>query len=239
MITPATESVGLVYIIRAGERVKIGWCAGNVEKRRSELQTGCPDRLEVVVVFPGSRAEEADCHRRFTRDRCDEGGQEWFRLSDDIQEFIVEQQRIHADLQLSIENGARYRALWSYYARWPWDVLDKKGRRSDTIPESLSADDIHRAIMTFDSRPVRLTRMIQALDSGETSVPESERGEWPVIVLMTYLDVEPDPLDRRAMNRLFDVYHPQSLEVVEQVDRAYALRRFRELKAEQRAKTRG
>jgi hypothetical protein len=161
-------------------------------------------------------------------------------LSDDIQEFIAQQQRTHADLQLSIENDARYRALWGYYARWPWDVLDKKGgRRSDSIPESLSPDDIHRAIMTFDSRPVRLTRMIQALDSGETSVPESEREEWPVIVLMAYLDVEPDPLERRAMNRLFDVYHPQSLEVVEQLDRAYALRRFSELKAEQRARTRG
>jgi len=231
MITLMPETVGLIYVIRAGERAKIGWCTRNVEKRRAELQTGCPDRLEVVVVFPWTRAEEAKFHRRLVRDRCEDGGQEWFRLSTDIQAFITEQQQAHPDLQQSIEDDAQYRALWSCYARWPWDVLDKKGRRSNTLPEFLSANDIHRAIMTFDSRPVRLTRMIQALDSGETSVEESDRAECPVTVLKAYLDIERDPLDRRAMARLFDVYHPQELIMPDRLDRDFAVRRLIELRA--------
>ena len=229
---PANETVGLIYIIRAGERLKIGW-ARNAEQRRSELQTGSPDRLEIVVVFPGTRAEEAELHRRFVRDRCDEGGQEWFRLSDDIRAFIEGQRQAHADLQLSIENDARYLALWNDLARWPWDVHDKKEKRPFVSPEFLTANDIHRAINTFDSSPIRLTRMIQALDSGETTFAESDRNEWPAIVFMAYLEVEPDPLDRRAMRRLFVAYRPKGLETFDEpIDRAFAIRRIRELKAE-------
>ncbi len=118
---PRSETVGLIYVIRAGERVKIAWCARNVDKRRAELQTGSPEKLEIIAVFPGTRSEEAEYHRRFARDRCHDGGQEWFRLSDVIREFITEQQEAHADLQPSIENDAHYRALWNYYARWRWD----------------------------------------------------------------------------------------------------------------------
>jgi len=129
---PPTETVGLIYVIRSGERVKIGW-ARNVEKRRAELLTGSPERLEVVAVFPGTRAEEAEYHRRFAHHRCDQGGREWFRLSNEIQAFIAEQQQDHADLQLSIENDARYRALLNYYASWPWDVLEKKIKRPDCV----------------------------------------------------------------------------------------------------------
>ena len=239
-IIPPTESVGLIYIIRSGERVKIGW-ARNAEKRRAELQTGSPDRLEIVVIFPGTRVEEAQLHRRFARDRCNDGGQEWFRLSDDIQRFIDSQQRAHPDLQLSIENDARYRALWNWCARWPWDVLDKKVKNRPFVPpQFLTANDIHRAINTFDSSPIRLTRIIQALDSGETTVLESDRDEWPVIVLTAYIDVEPDPLAPRAMRRLFFAYRPQGLEIFEEpIDRAFAIRRLQRSKAEDKHESAG
>jgi len=50
---------GLIYIMRADVRIKIGWSAGNVEKRKAELQTGCPHPLEVLATFAGSREEEA------------------------------------------------------------------------------------------------------------------------------------------------------------------------------------
>lgn len=187
VITPTPETTGLIYVMRAGQRDKIGWCAGNVEKRRAELQTGCPETLEVLVLFPGTRTEEAACHRRFAQVRCEGGGQEWFRLSEDLEQFIAEQQQAHADLHLSLENDARYRALWNYYARWSWDPLDKKGKRPGGIPESLSANDIHRAILSADWRPERLSKMIRALEDGETSVPPSDRAEWPAIVLRGYL----------------------------------------------------
>ena len=47
------------YVMRAGERglVKIGKAA-NVERRRKELQTGCPVRLKVLRVI------HFDCERR-------------------------------------------------------------------------------------------------------------------------------------------------------------------------------
>src|SRR5206468_1475598 len=160
--------------------------------------------------------------------------QEWFLTSEEIQAFIADQQQAHPDLQQSIANDAAYRALWDYYWRWPWDVLDKKIKRPFIAPEFLTANDIHRAIMTFDSSPERLTRMIRALNGGDTTVPESEREEWPVIVLMAYLEDEPDPLDRHAMARLFRMYHPQELSFGPPFDRAHALRRLRQLRVEHR-----
>ncbi len=74
--------------------------------------------------------------------------------------------------------------------------------------------------------------MIRSLDSGRTTVPESDRNEWPVIVLMAYLEVEPDPLDRRNLNRLFEMYHPGGLTFYQQLDRAWAIQRLREPKSE-------
>jgi len=67
---------GLIYIMRADVRIKIGWCAGNVEKRKAELQTGCPHPLEVLATFAGSREEEAALHRDFADLRV-QG--EWFQ----------------------------------------------------------------------------------------------------------------------------------------------------------------
>jgi hypothetical protein len=37
--------LGLIYIMRADDRAKIGWCGGDVQKRKTELQTGCPHPL--------------------------------------------------------------------------------------------------------------------------------------------------------------------------------------------------
>jgi hypothetical protein len=78
-------AVGLVYIMRAGDRVKIGWCAGDVQKRRAELQTGCPDLLEIIVTFPGTRADEATLHADFAALR---GVGEWFRYEEPLVRFV-------------------------------------------------------------------------------------------------------------------------------------------------------
>jgi len=68
------DELGFVYVAAAGPHVKIGW-AINVEYRLAALQTGCPVRLELLKAFDGSRATEAELHRRFAEQRTTG---EWF-----------------------------------------------------------------------------------------------------------------------------------------------------------------
>ncbi|MER6503708.1 GIY-YIG nuclease family protein [Streptomyces sp. NPDC001455] len=65
-----------VYVIGppGSNRVKIG-TSNNPEKRLKELQTGNPDRLEVLWSTPGGRELESMLHRAFAAYRV-EG--EWF-----------------------------------------------------------------------------------------------------------------------------------------------------------------
>ncbi|MFI5867712.1 GIY-YIG nuclease family protein [Streptomyces sp. NPDC051546] len=72
--TPAGDSSVYVIGSAGSTRVKIGTSV-NPEKRLKELQTGNPDRLEVLWCTPGGRELEALLHRAFA-DRRVEG--EWF-----------------------------------------------------------------------------------------------------------------------------------------------------------------
>lgn len=72
--------------MRADARVKIGWCASNVEKRKAELQTGCPHPLEVLTTFAGSREDEAALHRDFADLRV-QG--EWFQYEEPLVSFVA------------------------------------------------------------------------------------------------------------------------------------------------------
>lgn len=56
-----------VYFIRAGKNgpVKIGHCAGDVERRLMELQVAHWETLRVIRKFEGGAAEEAALHLRF------------------------------------------------------------------------------------------------------------------------------------------------------------------------------
>lgn len=73
---------GTIYFIRAGREgpIKIGWTASprSVGRRLSTLQIGCPDRLALVGLRPGSKADEAALHKQFAE--CRIGG-EWFWAS--------------------------------------------------------------------------------------------------------------------------------------------------------------
>jgi hypothetical protein len=66
----------MIYFIKAKNTVKIGYSA-NPEKRIKELQTGNPEKLELLLTIPGNRETEAAFHTYFDRARL-EG--EWFRL---------------------------------------------------------------------------------------------------------------------------------------------------------------
>jgi hypothetical protein len=71
-----------IYLVQSETSglVKIGYAA-NVKKRLRLLQTGSADRLRLLRLLEGGRAEEAGLHRRFAQHR--KRG-EWFSLPDDV-----------------------------------------------------------------------------------------------------------------------------------------------------------
>jgi hypothetical protein len=65
---------GFIYVVRAGDRVKIGF-SKDIKRRISELQTLFPDELELLLATPGSIVIEHSLHARF-REFAVKG--EWF-----------------------------------------------------------------------------------------------------------------------------------------------------------------
>lgn len=80
----------MIYMMQAGVRgpFKIGMVRGDrrqVERRRAELQTGCPQELVVRAVAPGDAEIEALLHEYFEGQRI---GGEWFHLPHDPFEMV-------------------------------------------------------------------------------------------------------------------------------------------------------
>lgn len=78
-----------VYVIRAGDRVKIG-ASRNPPKRLASLQTASSERLELLFVMDGDTGTERDLHDRFERYRI---GGEWFRIAGHLARFIERRRR--------------------------------------------------------------------------------------------------------------------------------------------------
>lgn len=78
---------GFVYFLEAREssRIKIGF-ATNLERRISALQTGSPERLIVLGTIPGTRADERNLHKRFSKYRL---SGEWFRNAQPLLRYIL------------------------------------------------------------------------------------------------------------------------------------------------------
>jgi hypothetical protein len=79
----------VVYFAQAGHtnRVKIG-CAVSVLKRLQTLQTGCPEKLRIVLTIQnGSRALEKQLHKRFSKSRITG---EWFEYEPEISGYVLE-----------------------------------------------------------------------------------------------------------------------------------------------------
>lgn len=70
----------MIYFAHAvgTDLVKIGFTAGDPTKRLKELQTGCPQRLELLAAIDGTEADEGRWHKDFERDRAHG---EWFKLT--------------------------------------------------------------------------------------------------------------------------------------------------------------
>lgn len=86
---------GLVYFIRALDRVKIGFVYGsdpkNINKRIKTLRTGMPvadDEIEVIKYVDGSLRKEKEYHKMFSEYRLTQKN-EWFILKGDLKKFLI------------------------------------------------------------------------------------------------------------------------------------------------------
>lgn len=74
-----------VYVVGYGAYVKIGYSERPVWERIAALQTGSPEKIQVYGIINGTKETERQLHTRFAAYRL-EG--EWFRLSDEIRDWI-------------------------------------------------------------------------------------------------------------------------------------------------------
>jgi hypothetical protein len=82
---PPQRPPGVVYLIAAGEMVKIGFSA-DLGARFAALQTTSPVKLELLASIPGTYATERDLHVRFATQR---SHGEWFKREGDLAEWIA------------------------------------------------------------------------------------------------------------------------------------------------------
>jgi hypothetical protein len=103
-----------VYFIRCNEFVKIGR-AMDVQQRLTELQVGCPDKLELLATIEGGPKEERAFHKLFS-DIHVRG--EWFLLNDRLR---------HAITALTARDKAE--------KSWDWAIINRLyGRHSPVRP---------------------------------------------------------------------------------------------------------
>ena len=78
----------MIYILKAGERYKIGITTGKVETRIKALQTGCPDPIEVVHTYNTNNRYiiEQELHKQYKHKNTNG---EWFELTiEEIEEIV-------------------------------------------------------------------------------------------------------------------------------------------------------
>lgn len=66
-----------VYYAKCRDFVKIGFTRGSPHERARELQTGCPEPIEIVAVEAGNAATERERHAQFAAHFV---GGEWYRF---------------------------------------------------------------------------------------------------------------------------------------------------------------
>jgi hypothetical protein len=75
-----------IYFVRSFGQVKIGH-AKNPAARVRTMQIGSRHPLRLVAMIPGGQEKEAELHKRFAKDRA---AGEWFRITDELTQFIAE-----------------------------------------------------------------------------------------------------------------------------------------------------
>lgn len=82
---PSKLIPGLVYVVRSGKHVKIGWTSDLVG-RMASLQTGSPHQLVLLGTREGTKALERAWQREFASART---SGEWFRLNEEQMETLL------------------------------------------------------------------------------------------------------------------------------------------------------
>ena len=128
----------MIYFLRmrGTTYVKIGYTSRDeIEFRLNELQTGCPRRLEIAALIDGDESIESDLHRQAWQYRTD-GGQEWFDLSAEVINKLLEGQSGKQSYSSAIGGTS------------PYDVRPVRGGQYD--PAADDGKDVSDARTAFD-----------------------------------------------------------------------------------------
>lgn len=121
----------MVYFIEAvgAGLVKIGFTDGDPTDRLKQLQTGCPHPLRLKGAVQGDARREKAYHAQFAHLR--EGG-EWFRLTTELEVFIVAVQLVLPRLD---ELDRRIGAIeqWAYDAKYKVNRFSLLSEQAHTI----------------------------------------------------------------------------------------------------------
>lgn len=78
----------MIYFIQSQNgSIKIGYTDRDPQIRLKELQTGNPEKLELIAVSNGSRYQERKIHKTLKKWRC-KGGTEWYEPIELLLEYI-------------------------------------------------------------------------------------------------------------------------------------------------------
>ena len=81
---PVPDREPLVYFIRCGDAVKIGYTK-DIDRRLAHIRMLNPNRVEVLAMMAGAVQLERDLHTRFSAQRVHG---EWFRLDGELAELL-------------------------------------------------------------------------------------------------------------------------------------------------------
>jgi excisionase family DNA binding protein len=76
----------MIYFIRCGSAIKIGYTSNSAEKRLADLQPANPCPLTLLCVVDGSTSDEAALHRTFSH-LLIHG--EWYAATEELLQFIA------------------------------------------------------------------------------------------------------------------------------------------------------
>jgi hypothetical protein len=94
---------GWVYFAQDGDRTKIGWTQGGVERRMSSLRTAAP-LIEVVhVIRTDDKQLEKELHKIFKDYRI---GGEWFALPDNWRSMLPDEHQKRGSRVAQVTTGA-------------------------------------------------------------------------------------------------------------------------------------
>ena len=124
----------MVYFVRAGEYLKIG-VADNIFSRMSALQTGCPMRLECVLLLQGGYDLEMELHDRF-RGAHHRG--EWFVWAEDVATFVRDSRESGDDLSGILGSGLEDRTNTDDFGAFVRQLRQAAGLSVQDVADRLS-----------------------------------------------------------------------------------------------------